>query len=124
MSSGTNVEDGKEVGQLTVEQLIVGKHFKLQSKNGKLVVNNGGSAIGVYLDTDISGPVVGTVGLAAEQGKMPYIFLWPPKGYWTDGEIHAPFGLSANGLQVSHPDGSVTILPLKKLAALVKQLAE
>jgi hypothetical protein len=32
--------------------------------------------------------------------------------------------LSAEGLQVPHPDGTNTILPLEKIAALVKQLAE
>lgn len=116
-----------EIEELDVEQLRVGRHFKMKSAAGTLAIHSKDDMVGVWIDSDKSGQMVGTIGFVAQKGQVPYVCLWPPRGYTTglpEGKNRLPFALSANGLQVPHPDGTVTVLPLEKLAALVKQLAQ
>jgi hypothetical protein len=125
MSSATEKQrvESLEVDQLRVEQLQIGKHAKIRNDAGSIAVHASKDTLGVWLDSNVSGPTHGTICVVARSGQMPYVAVWPKKDYRKSGNA-LPFALSAEGLQVPHPDGTNTILPLEKLAALVKQLAE
>lgn len=124
MSSEASVENGGEVEQLSVEQLTVGKHFKVKSKHGTLTINSSNSVLGVWLSRDGKSSPGEQIGMVLQPNVPPYFCIYPKSNYRKSGNSHLPFALSASGLQVPHPDGSVTILPLEKLATLVKKLAE
>lgn len=124
MSSEACVENGGEVEQLAVEQLTVGKHFKVKSKHGTLTINSSNAVLGVWLSRDGKSSPGEQIGMVLQPNVPPYFCIYPKSDYQKSGNKHLPFALSASGLQVPHPDGSVTILPLEKLAALVKKLAE
>lgn len=124
MSSEESAENGGEVDQLTVEQLTVGKHFKVKSEHGTLTINSSNKILGVWLSRNGKNSPGEQIGMVLQPNVPPYFCVYPRSDYRTSGNNHLPFALSANGLQVPHPDGTVTFLPLEKLAALVKQLSE
>ncbi len=124
MSSEANVENGREVEQLTVDQLTVGKHFKVKSEHGTLTINSSNKILGVWLSRNGKNSPGEQIGMVLQLNVAPYFCVYPKNDFVKSGNNHLPFALSAEGLQVPHPDGTVTILPLEKLAALVKQLAE
>jgi hypothetical protein len=116
-----DVMSGKSdsVEQIEVEQLRVGRHFKMKCDAGGLAIHASGNCLGVWLDSNKSGPMYGTIGMIAQSGMPPYFSVWPAKGYFERTPV-APFAFSAAGLQVPHPDGTVTILSLEDISAAVK----
>jgi ribosomal protein L15 len=116
-----------QVERLEVEQLQVGRHFRLGAGAGRLTIHSSDSTTGVWLSGRDGNQPEGTICMVAERGRMPFFAVYPKSGYSRITKANRcplPFAISAEGLQVPHPDGTVTILPLEKLAALVKQLAE
>jgi len=106
-----------------IEELVVEKHQKFSSPAGKIDVHCYDTVVGVWATGNDSGPDADQISLVIQKGRGPFVALWPKRTYFT-GRKRMPFAMSGEGLQVPHPDGTVTILPLEKLAALVKQLAE
>jgi hypothetical protein len=106
-----------------MDELVVKKHIKMSSEAGKIDAHCSNNSIGVWVTGTNSGPDVDQISLVVQRGRGPFVALWPKRNYFT-GTRRMPFALSSEGLQVPHPDGSVTILPLEKLAMLVKKLAE
>lgn len=116
-----------QVERVEVEQLQVGRHFRLGAGAGRLTIHSSDSTTGVWLSGRDGNQPEGTICMVAERGKLPYFAVYPKQGYskiTKANRCQLPFAISSEGLQVPHPDGTVTILPLEKLAALVKQLAE
>jgi hypothetical protein len=124
MSSKPSGESCQELEQLTVEQITVGKHFRVKSEHGTLTINSSNTILGVWLSRNGKSPEGEQIGMVLQPNVPPYFCVYPKSEYWKRGNKHLPFALSADSLQVPHPDGTVTILPLEKLAALVKKLAE
>ena len=106
-----------------VDELVLKKHFKMSSEAGKIDAHCSNNCVGVWVTGQGSGPDADQISVVVQRGRGPFVALWPKQKYFTGGK-RMPFALSADGLQVPHRDGSVTILPLERLAALVKQLAE
>lgn len=110
---------------IEVEQLRVGKHFRMKSPAGSLSIHASEKMVGVWVHSDACTASSGTIGLVAESGKMPYICVWPEKGYakgGVNGGNKLPFALSAAGLQIPHRDGTVTTLSLEEVSDLVRNL--
>jgi hypothetical protein len=117
----SSVEIRKEEA-IEVEQLRIGKHMRFKSAAGQLTVDASGNTLGVWVDSNVTKSGEGTVSIVAEAGKPPYMSIWPAKGYFASQGRKVPFAFSANGLQVPHPDGTVTTLSLLEISTLVKSL--
>lgn len=110
------------VEQLTAEQLQVGRHVKMRCALGSLDVHASDTVLGVWLQGGSGGRPANTLAAYVGPDQSPAIAFYPPADYWgpkEPGKPRQPFAFSANGLQVPHQDGSVTILPLAKLSELV-----
>lgn len=110
--------------ELFVKQLEISKHVKIRTDGASLDVHKDNSSIGVWLT---SGPENGksgysTIGVFGSKGQAPYFQLWPCQKYWNcDAKNKLPFAFSADsGIQIPHPDGTVTTISLKQLSELAK----
>ncbi len=111
-------KDVETIEDLNVVNLRVGKHFKMQNGNGTLVINSSNGVIGVWLVG--GGSHHGQIGMCLQSTAMPYFMVYPKKGYKTGTGPDLPFALSAEGLQVPHPDGSLSMISLEEISAIVK----
>lgn len=121
---GEGVMSSKDVETIedqNVENLRVGKHFKMQNDNGTLVINSSNGCIGVWLSSKrVGGMPHGQIGMCLQSTAMPYFMVYPKTGYKTGFGPDLPFALSAEGFQVPHPDGSVSRISLEEISAIVK----
>ncbi len=112
------------VDELSVEQLKVGRHIRIRSAIGNLNVHASGTALGVWLQSADGRRDENMLSAYVVPGRTPALALWPSRKFWGPRpRQRMPFAISGDGLQVPHPDGTVTILPLEQLAEIVRTLA-
>jgi hypothetical protein len=122
MSSEQVVEDQRpyEFDELTVQQLNVGRHFKMSSGGHSVVIHSNAQSVGVWLGGRFSRSGVQQIGMFADE-RMAYFMVWPEEKYWDHGvKTKLPFAISTQGVQVPHPDGTATRLTLKDISDIAK----
>ncbi len=122
MSSEQVVEDPRpyEFDEATVQQLNVGRHFKMSNGGNSLVIHSSASSVGMWLSGRFSRPGIQQIGMYADE-RLAYFMVWPDEKYWDHGvKNKLPFAISTQGVQVPHPDGDVTRLTLKDIADIAK----
>ena len=108
------------IEDLNVENVRVGKHFKMQNDNAVLTINSSNGCLGVWLQNKGSNGPFQQIGMCLQSTAPPYFMVYPKKGYKTGPGPDLPFALSAEGFQVPHPDGSVSRISLEEISAIVK----
>lgn len=108
-----------DMSKQIIEQLEVGKHFKMKSAVGSIAVHASGTAIGAWLTK--SGSPGGTHCAAAYIDKVsgPVIAMYP------DAEViqtKYPFAISSHGIQIPHECELPTTLSWAEVSKLVKSL--
>lgn len=108
------------MSQQSVDQLEISKHVKIHSGDFKFDIHSGKDGIGFWLSNKNDKPGFNTIGAYIGNNQSPYFMIYPERGFWRGGNNQLPFALSPKGLQVPHPDGSVTQLSLRDISDLVK----
>lgn len=124
MSSGEQsvVEDLRpfEFDQATVQQLQVGKHFKMSNGGNSVAFHASKAGVGMWMSGRFSRPGLGQIGMFADE-RMAYFMSYPDEKYWDHGVLNKlPFAVSTQGIQVPHPDGKVSHLTFKEISDFVK----
>lgn len=111
------MRQSEEFDHLKVEQLVVGKHVKVSSSFGSIEVHASGKTLGMWVSR--GGKFDGQIGIVVEQGKGPYISIWPTND--SGVKTTFPFAVSGHGLQVP-TSGNPVILSWGDVARLVTQV--
>lgn len=109
--------------KLTINQLEVTRHVKIHTDSFGLDIHASNACLGVWMTEKGAPAGTGGIGMVCQRGCSPYFALWPKPEYWKGAKQQLPLALSAHGLQVPHPDGTVTTLSLEQLSVLAKSLA-
>jgi hypothetical protein len=117
-------EEFEKVKALEVEQLRVGKHFRIRNEHGTLTINSSKSILGIWLSRSRKQHAGQDIGMVLQPNVPPYFCVYPTKGFRQGGTQDLPFALSADGLQIPHRDGTVTRLSLEEVSDLVKKLKQ
>ena len=102
------------------DQVHVGKHFKVTSDFGKLVIDSSKDALGLFLSGNGHH---GSLNIVLQRNGTPYISIWPKAGYFNDKVARQlPFAISADGIQVPRKDGTTFSVSFDKLVEILEKL--
>lgn len=113
----------EKTGELFVKQLEVDKHFKMKCDVGQLDIHAGSTCLGLWLVKNGCSGDDNSIGMICEPLGV-YFQMWPDHSFYDkNSKNRLPFAFSSStGLQVPHPDGTVTTISLNELSDLVKNL--
>lgn len=100
------------MSHIEVDQVEVGKHFKLRAEGVKLDIHAGPNYIGLWLGG--LSQAENTLGFYMQKGGAPYIQMWAPK----ELGFKLPFAFGGNGLQIPQTNGGAVIIPLEDLSKM------
>jgi hypothetical protein len=114
----------EKTGELFAKQLEIDKHFKMKCDAGQLDIHAGPTCLGLWMVSKDCPGDSNSIGMICEKGRV-YFQMWPDKSFYNKNteRNRLPFAFSSSsGLQVPHPDGTVTTISLNELSDLVKNL--
>jgi hypothetical protein len=109
-----------EFDEATVQQLTVGRHFKMANGGNSIVFHASAKSVGIWMGGRFSRSGFNQIGMYADE-RLQYFMVYPDEKYWNHGvKQKLPFAVSTVGIQIPHPDGTVTQLKFEEIAELVK----
>jgi len=114
----------EEFGEIFAKELELKKHFKMKCDAGQLDIHASPTCLGLWIVQEGCKGDENSIGMVCQRGMGPYFQVWPDSSFFEPGSRNRlPFAFgSSTGLQVPQPDGTVVIVPLRRLAELAKKM--
>lgn len=114
---------------LTIDEIKISRHFRARAKdsNHKLTMDVGKHHSGIWLTSNASAmEKLEQIGICT-QGENVYFLYYPELSYYQEGvskNLILPFAFGTRGLQIPHPDGTVSEFSLKDISNLVRKFCQ